>query len=61
LWLLASPHHVTQRGNGGARTFFNDEDYAFYKELLGRQCREAGVEVWVTVTVRFIGLRLLSG
>jgi putative transposase len=28
------PHHVTQRGNGGVRTFFCGEDYAFYKELL---------------------------
>jgi putative transposase len=43
------PHHVTRRSNGGARTFFNDEDYAFYKELLGRHCREAGVEVWAWV------------
>jgi putative transposase len=43
------PHHVTQRGNGGARTFFGDEDYAFYKELLGQHCREAGVEVWAWV------------
>lgn len=24
------PHHVTQRGNGRARTFFGDEDYALY-------------------------------
>jgi len=22
------PHHVTQRGNGRARTFFCDDDYA---------------------------------
>jgi putative transposase len=43
------PHHVTQRGNGGARTFFGDEDYAFYKELLRPHCREAGVEVWAWV------------
>jgi len=43
------PHHVTQRGNGGARTFFGDEDYAFYKKLLGQHCREAGVEVWAWV------------
>jgi putative transposase len=43
------PHHVTQRGNGGARTFFVDEDYGFYKELLGQHCREAGVEVWAWV------------
>ena len=41
--------HVTQRGNGGARTFFSDADYAFYRDLLSRHCREAGVEVWAWV------------
>jgi REP element-mobilizing transposase RayT len=25
------PHHVTQRGNGRARTFFADSDYALYR------------------------------
>jgi putative transposase len=28
------PHHVTQRGNGRARTFFSDTDYALYRDLL---------------------------
>ena len=40
------PHHVTQRGNGGARTFFGDDDYALYRDLLATHCREASVEVW---------------
>jgi putative transposase len=40
------PHHVTQRGNGRARTFFSEADYALYRELLGRHCREADVAVW---------------
>src|SRR4051794_2638522 len=40
------PHHVTQRGNGGARTFFDDGDYALYRDLLAENCRSAGVEVW---------------
>jgi putative transposase len=40
------PHHVTQRGNGGARTFFDDDDYAIYRDLLAASCRAAGVEVW---------------
>ena len=39
------PHHVTQRGNGGARTFFGDGDYALYRDLLGQHCRAAAVEV----------------
>ena len=40
------PHHVTQRGNGRARTFFDDGDYALYRDLLGASCRAADVEVW---------------
>ena len=40
------PHHVTQRGNGRARTFFDDGDYALYRDLLAENCRSAGVEVW---------------
>jgi putative transposase len=40
------PHHVTQRGNGRARTFFDDGDYALYRDLLAEHCRAFGVEVW---------------
>src|SRR5271166_5336706 len=40
------PHHVTQRGNGRARTFFGDADYALYRDLLAASCRAAGVEIW---------------
>src|ERR1700726_2630650 len=40
------PHHVTQRGNGRARTFFGDDDYALYRDLLAENCRAAKVEVW---------------
>ena len=40
------PHHVTQRGNGRARTFFSDADYALYRDLLAEHCRAADVEVW---------------
>ena len=40
------PHHVTQRGNGRARTFFDDADYALYRDLLAAQCGAAAVEVW---------------
>lgn len=43
------PHHVTQRGNGGAQTFLGEADYALYRDLLARSCRAAGVAVrsWV--------------
>jgi len=43
------PHHVTQRGNGGGQTFFGDDDYAVYRELLAQGCRAAGVAVWAWV------------
>ncbi len=28
------PHHVTQRGNRRERIFFNDGNYALYRDLL---------------------------
>jgi len=43
------PHHVTQRGNGRAQTFFGDGDYRLYRDLLAQACRDARVEVWAWV------------
>jgi putative transposase len=43
------PHHVTQRGNGRAPTFFSDGDYALYRDLLSEHCAAVGVEVWAWV------------
>ena len=40
------PHHVTQCGNGRAQTFFGDDDYRLYRDLLAEHAAEAGVEVW---------------
>ena len=40
------PHHITQRGNRRQQTFFCDEDYATYVELMAEWCAERGVEVW---------------
>ena len=40
------PHHVTQRGNGRAQTFFRDADYGLYRDLLREHAAAAGVEVW---------------
>ena len=40
------PHHVTQRGNRRMPTFFCDDDYATYLELMAHWCAERGVEVW---------------
>jgi len=43
------PHHITQRGNGRAQTFFGDADYALYRDLLREHCAAAGVAVWAWV------------
>ena len=40
------PHHVTQRGNRRQPIFFEDGDYALYRDLLAERCRKASVEVW---------------
>ena len=40
------PHHVTQRGNRRQKTFFSDDDYRFYIELMAEFAREAETEVW---------------
>ena len=37
------PHHVTQRGNRRAPVFFEDADYARYRDLLAERCRKASV------------------
>jgi putative transposase len=37
------PHHVTQRGNGRAKVFFSDADYALYLKLLTAACAAAKV------------------
>jgi putative transposase len=40
------PHHITQRGNRRQQTFFCDEDYEAYVELVAEWCDKLGVEVW---------------
>ncbi len=40
------PHHVTQRGNRRQRVFFEDGDFALYRDILAERCRRAGVAVW---------------
>jgi putative transposase len=40
------PHHITQRGNRRQQTFFNDDDYTAYLELMAEWCLEEGVEIW---------------
>ena len=40
------PHLVTQRGNRGQPTFFCDEDYRGYLELMGQWCGAHKVKIW---------------
>ena len=40
------PHHVTQRGNRRAKTFFEDSDYLLYRDLLTEAARKADAEIW---------------
>ena len=40
------PHHITQRGNRRQQTFFCDEDYRSYLELMGQWCSAHQVEIW---------------
>jgi putative transposase len=40
------PHHVIQSGNRRQTTFFRDDDYAAYLELMAQWCGEEGVRIW---------------
>jgi len=40
------PHHVTQRGNRRQQTFFCDDDYTAYLDLMAEWYGEHGVEIW---------------
>jgi putative transposase len=40
------PHHITQRGNRRQRTFFCDDDYLVYIELMSHWCKKHTVEIW---------------
>ena len=43
------PYHVTQRGNGRQPTFFGDDDFALYRDLLAEASATARVQVWAWV------------
>lgn len=46
LVLPGIPYHVTQRGNRRQQTFFEEGDYALYRDLLAQSAERAGAEVW---------------
>jgi len=39
-------HHITQRGNRRQETFFCDDDYATYMEMVGKSCAKTNTEIW---------------
>lgn len=54
------PHHVTQRGNGHADIFADDDDRQFYLATLRRYADKHGVDIWayclMTNHVHFIAV-----
>ncbi|MBF0632720.1 MAG: transposase [Magnetococcales bacterium] len=40
------PHHITQRGNRRQQTFFEEQDYQVYLDLMAEWCERFDVEIW---------------
>lgn len=40
------PHHITQRGNRRQHTFFCDDDYHAYIDLMAEWCQHYDVAIW---------------
>ncbi|HPM75932.1 MAG TPA: transposase [bacterium] len=40
------PHHITQRGNRSQQTFFNDDDYRTYIDMMAAWLHKYQVQVW---------------
>ena len=40
------PHHVIQRGNRQLETFFCEDDYRYYIDLLSKFSRQSETEIW---------------
>ena len=40
------PHHIIQRGNRSQQTFFCNDDYLAYIDLMADWCNHCGVEIW---------------
>ena len=45
LVLPGYPYHVTQRGNRRQQTFFEEGDYALYRDLLSEAADKAETEI----------------
>ena len=42
------PHYVTQRGNHRQETFFCDDNYQAYLDLMAERCGKHKAEPWAT-------------
>jgi len=40
-----TPYHITQRRNGRQQTFFSEEDYSAYLELMAEWCGKYDVKI----------------
>src|SRR5262245_20466040 len=40
------PHHITQRGNRRQQTYFTDDDYRYYLDIMAQWCTAHQVAVW---------------
>jgi putative transposase len=40
------PHHITQRRNRCQQTFFSEDDYKAYLELMAEWCGKYDVQIW---------------
>jgi putative transposase len=40
------PHHIIQRGNRKLPTFFHENDYRYYLDLLEEWSQKAGLKIW---------------
>ena len=41
-----APHHIVQRGNRRLPTFFCDDDYQYYLEIMREWCDRHDVDIW---------------
>ena len=46
LVIPGQPHHVTQRGNRRGQTFFEDNDFLLYRDLIAEAAQKADAEIW---------------
>ena len=46
LLVLGYPHHISQRGNRRMKSFFNNNDYQAYLDLVAEAKDDVGVQVW---------------